>query len=117
MKRLLHRLTCPRYSQNETEFVLFNEAVSYQDYIASLIDEYTIWIKQWWNDNDRINRKYSGKKLSQCRNVYHKFLMYRPGIFEEFVEKGQFSKGGPCSLFNVTRRYTRPQAFMLDNMA
>jgi len=42
----------------------------------------------------------------------------RDGIeSEDFAEKGQFSKAGPCSIFTVTRYYTRPQVFMADNMA
>jgi hypothetical protein len=36
---------------------------------------------------------------------------------EEFAEKEHLSKAGLCSLFIVTRRYTRPQVFMADNMA
>jgi hypothetical protein len=37
-------------------------------------------MEHWWKDNDRGNRKYLKKKLSQCHFVHHKPHVDRPVI-------------------------------------
>jgi len=76
--------------------------------------------KQCWNDNDRINPEVFRQETVQVpqRPSQIPRVAARDRIeSEDFAEKGQFSKAGPCSLFTVTGHYTRPQVFMADNIA
>lgn len=72
---------------------------------------------EWqWQDKPEVFRQDAVPVPQRPSQIPH-VAARDPIESEDFAEKGQFSKPGPCSLFTVTRHYTRLPVFMADNMA
>ena len=65
--------------QDTARIVLFDDAVINQNYVASMVDEWYMSMKHWWNGPDREEVKYSGNKpvsVVQCPIANQRYNTY-----------------------------------------
>jgi hypothetical protein len=50
---------------------LCNNTAGYQDYVASVVDEWNMSVEHWWEGPDRKKLKYFGGEPVKCHIFYH----------------------------------------------
>jgi len=65
--------------------ILFTDAGRLKNYTTSVVDEWSVFMEHWWN-NDRRNPKYSDRNSFQFRSDHHKPQRDRPEIDTELPQ-------------------------------